>query len=229
MGQREADLRWQEEQLAARRAALAEAQQLRAARHYREARRRLQTAPVTAAGGLTEEQIHNLKEIRRLEHILRGLFGLSGTQPVTSVAFSPQPTDAAQMLLASGTEDGRVWLWRVSDGSLVRILGGHLCDVRSIAFSPGGKILTSGSRGGTVKLWDVATGRELRTLMKGHTGTVWSTAFSRDGEMLASGAYGGAVRLWRVSDGTFLRVLEGHGHTDSVDHNLQASHAVGGL
>ena len=55
----------------------------------------------------------------------------------------------------------------------------------SVAFSPDGKRLASASRDGTVKVWDAATGQEIRTL-KGHTGFVTSVAFSPDGKRLAS-------------------------------------------
>jgi WD40 repeat protein len=59
--------------------------------------------------------------------------------------------------------------------------------VLSVAFSPDGRLLASGSwDDGTIKLWDVATGSLVRTL-SGHTGAVNSVAFSPDGRLLASG------------------------------------------
>jgi WD40 repeat protein len=59
---------------------------------------------------------------------------------VNSVAFSPDGT-----LLASGSDDKTIKLWRVSDGSLVRTLTGHTYWVNSVAFSPDGTLLASGS------------------------------------------------------------------------------------
>jgi WD40 repeat protein len=56
---------------------------------------------------------------------------------------------------------------------------------RSIAFSPDDTLLAAGNRYGTVRIWDVATQKELKTIT-GHMGDVWSIAFSPDGKTLAA-------------------------------------------
>jgi hypothetical protein len=61
----------------------------------------------------------------------------------------------------------------------------------------------------TIKLWDVASGRELRTL-KGHTDWVYSVAFSPDGRTLASSGLDVIIELWDVASGSQLRTLTGH-------------------
>jgi hypothetical protein len=81
--------------------------------------------------------------------------------------------------------------------------------VFAVAFSPDGKLLGSGSADGTVRLWETATGNEVRQF-KGHAKRIKSVAFSPDGKVLLSGSHDGTVRLWQVSTGKPLHVLKGH-------------------
>ena len=81
---------------------------------------------------------------------------------------------------------------------------GHTQSVYSVAFSPDSKTLASASGDKTIKLWEVATGKERATL-QGHTQAVLSVAFSPDGKTLASagGSFGkpGELKLWDVATG----------------------------
>src|SRR5262249_16375450 len=85
--------------------------------------------------------------------------------------------------------------WDAASGQELLTLKGHSGFVRSVAFSPDGKRLASGSDDRTVKLWDTATGQELGAL-KGHSGTVNLVAFSPDGKRLATGSADSTVKLW---------------------------------
>jgi WD40 repeat protein len=98
-------------------------------------------------------------------------------------------------------------LWNVESGSIValeRSMYGH----PKMAQSPDGAMIAVGVEDRSVRLWDVKTGRERRTL-RGHRDLVNSIAFSPDGKRLATGSYDKSVRVWDVQTGDG-RVLSGH-------------------
>jgi len=94
-------------------------------------------------------------------------------------------------------------------GPLLRTLTGHANSVWSVAFSPDGRTLASGSLDNIIKLWVSASGELLRTLTGG-TDKVFSVAFSPDGRTLASGSWYNTIKLWDSASGQLLRALTGH-------------------
>ena len=75
------------------------------------------------------------------------------------------------------------------------IFTGH--NVFSVAFSPDGKSIASGSDDETIKLWEVSTGKLIKTLT-GHNKDVYSVAFSPDGKSIASGSLDKTIKLWLI-------------------------------
>ena len=124
----------------------------------------------------------------------------------TALAFSPD-----SQVLAWGTGN-QVKLRKHTIKSLFGFMNrntitlkGHTDEVRSVAFSPDGKVLASSVRSGTVKLWDSETGTNIATL-EGGGGPV---VFSPDGRILASCGNVQEIKLWDLETQTDIMTLSG--------------------
>ncbi|MGO9473272.1 MAG: toll/interleukin-1 receptor domain-containing protein [Rhodomicrobium sp.] len=122
-------------------------------------------------------------------------------------------TTAGGGILYSALEPGAL-IWRQLHDR-PSTLTGHTKFVLSVAFSPDGRTLASASSDATIKLWEVATGLELRTLA-GHTKAVFSVAFSPDGRTLASGSWDKTIKLWEVTTGRELRTFANTSNVETV-------------
>jgi WD40 repeat protein len=88
---------------------------------------------------------------------------------------------------------------------------GHNNGVQSVAFSPDGKQIVSGSHDCTMCLWDAASGQLIRSPLKGHSNSVTSVAFSPDGKQIVSGSDDHTICLWDAASGQLIRSpLKGH-------------------
>ncbi|HEX3998170.1 MAG TPA: protein kinase [Pirellulales bacterium] len=152
--------------------------------------------------------------------------------PVYTAAFSPDGHS-----VVSGGYDDRVLIWepdkvRPFDYQLAvsgnknppppyRALEGHSGPVHTVSFSANGKLIVSGSNDNSLKLWDFASGKLIKTL-RGHGGWVDSAAFSPDGHWVLSASHDSSpknIKLWSIKGYEEVRVLQGRvlaGHTDAV-------------
>ena len=128
----------------------------------------------------------------------------NGLHWVNTVAFSRD-----SKILASGSEDGNLYLWDVETGKRLKALTEDTENIFSVVFSSDGKTLASGNAGNTVRLWDIDTGEKLETLI-GHTNWVFSVAFNPDGRTLASGSWDKTIRLWDTTTKQQLKTFTGH-------------------
>jgi WD40 repeat protein/serine/threonine protein kinase len=139
-----------------------------------------------------------------------------------AVAFSPDGK-----WLATGDSVGKAWdinptvkVWdidpkRGAGGKrLVHNLEGHTDGILSVAFSPDSKLLASAGFAGTVRIWDMAIGKETQQLPD-HTWAIASVAFSPDGQYLVSASNDTTVRVWDLATGQQITPLEPH-HTGQV-------------
>lgn len=108
---------------------------------------------------------------------------------------------------------------------------GHTAQVHSVAVSPDGLTIASGSSDRTVKLWEATTGKLLRTL-SGHTGRIFAVAFSTDSQIVASGGQSGEIKLWDRSSGSEIAAFRSKLQvvaclTFSPDRRILASGGIG--
>jgi eukaryotic-like serine/threonine-protein kinase len=102
------------------------------------------------------------------------------------------------------------YYWQRQAHLELKTLRGHLEPVLSVAFSPVGQRIVTGSRDNSAKVWDSASGRELLTL-KGHGSPVGSVAFSPDGQRIVTGSVDQTAKVWDSASGRELLTLKGHG------------------
>jgi hypothetical protein len=120
-------------------------------------------------------------------------------------------------------------------------LKGYFNSVLAVAFSPDGKLALSGSQDGTLKLWEVSSGRDIRSLT-GHSDPVWdmlamlfspessvlAMAFSPDGKLALSGSKDKTLALWEVSSGRHIDTFYGSSEVNAVAFSPDGKLALSG-
>ena len=123
---------------------------------------------------------------------------------------------------------GEIKIWDANTGQCLKTLEGHSYIVNSVAYSPDGTKIISGSCGKTIKIWDANIGQCLKTL-EGHSWSVNSVAYSPDGTKIISGSLDETVKIWDVNTGQCLKTLEGHSEgVNSVAYSPNGTKIISG-
>jgi WD40 repeat protein len=149
-------------------------------------------------------------ELQLGQRYCRAVLGRRGGPAVYAAAVAGET-------LATAGGDGDVQLWALAAGELLQTLEGHLQATTTLAWSPCGAFLASGSLDATARVWRRQAGAPHDAIMAphatlaGHAGRVSAAAFSPDGATLATASPDGSLRLWDVAAGTCRQDLAAHG------------------
>lgn len=132
------------------------------------------------------------------------------TAHVTALTYSP---DGRQLSVASGEpgKAGEIRFYTTStkdntNTAPTHVIKEHKDIIYNLTFSPDGKLLASCGYDRSIKLWDTASAKLVRTLQD-HSDTIYGLAFSPDGQLLASAAADRAVKIWEIGTGKRLYTL----------------------
>ncbi len=146
----------------------------------------------------------------------KGTLERIGKGSVQSFVYAP---DGNTIATAGGWSDNVVQLWDAQTGAHKTTLSGHTQEVNSIAYSPDGSIIASGSKDGVVRLWDVATGKQkavlartswIHFLLPWLSPSVNAVAYSPDANTIAAVSVDYTLRLWDTQTTKLKTTLTGH-------------------
>jgi WD40 repeat protein len=145
--------------------------------------------------GLTDERsIDNLATLKAHQLAVNG------------VAFNPIESDVK---FASVGSDRRVILWAMESRTPLNILIAHTQAVKTLAFSPNGKLLATAGDDGLILIWDMDCRKLVQTL-SAHRWTISSLSFLANGNTLISASWDGNIKFWQVNSGQEIDCLSTH-------------------
>ena len=172
------------------------------------------------------------RALRQAAHILANAPEQLASQLWGRLLGDPSPELRALLEQAAHSQSGP-WLRPLTPSlseptSLLRTLIGHTAWVRAVAVTPDGRRVASGASDNTLRVWDLASGIELRRL-EGHSDEVMAVAMTPDGRRAVSGSRDHTLRVWDLESGIELHRLEGHsGDVMAVAMTPDGQRAVSG-
>ena len=123
--------------------------------------------------------------------------------PVTAAALS-----GGSALLATGGSDHLVRLWRISNGTQLRVLKGHIGSITAVAFSTRGTLLATAATDGLGRVWSLSDGASI-SVLSGHTNYLTDIAFSPNGTQVVTASSDRTAMTWKAETGGALATLIG--------------------
>ncbi len=125
---------------------------------------------------------------------------------VNGVAFNPIEGEVS---FASVSSDRRVILWEMESATPLSIFTAHTQAVKTLAFSPDGKLLATAGDDGLILIWDMDCRKLVQTL-SAHRWTISSLSFLANGNTLISASWDGNIKFWQVNSGQEIDCLSTH-------------------
>ncbi|XP_023789977.1 WD repeat-containing protein 61 isoform X1 [Cyanistes caeruleus] len=153
---------------------------------------------------------------------------------IWSVAWGKNKNDGSETVISGSLDDlVKVWKWNDEKLDLQWTLEGHQLGVVSVDISHTGAIAASSSLDAHIRLWDLETGKQIKSIDAGPV-DAWSLAFSPDSQYLATGSHVGKVNIFGVETGKKEYSLDTRGKfilsiAYSPDGKYLASGAIDGI